>query len=161
MPRTSGLDAYGGITLSAIYAAARVCRLCEIENAIRLKWVVAALPFLAFATGIGLNDYNSPFAFAQAAAWFLLCIKAMPGKKVGGIFAFLAPSMFSVYLIHTNETGAKFIRWTIEWFDGFWGISAASVLATAIAVFVLGTALDMPRRIAIRMIAAARRQGSR
>lgn len=145
LPMTPGLDAYGGITLTAIYAAARVCRRISIDERIKTLWLIVALPILWIATGIGLGDYNSPFAFALAAVCFLLFSRLRIPAKIGAVVVWLAPSMFSVYLIHTNEIGAKFIGTMTKRLLGF-GVIPAIVL-TAITVFVLAVLLDVPRRL--------------
>lgn len=157
-PKTPGLDAYGGITLTAIYAAARVCRRIKIDEHVKTWCLIAALPILWIATGIGLGDYNSPFAFALAAVCFLLFMRLQIPSKIGNFVVWLAPSMFSVYLIHTNEIGAKFISAITERLLGAGAISA--IVLTSIVVFVLALLLDAPRRLlcAIYMLYVAKNE---
>lgn len=142
LPATAGLDSYGGVTLTAIYAAARWCSVNKIEEKIKAGWLLAALPVLWFLTGIGLGDYNSPFAFALAGVMFLLFLKVKVPMLLCRSVSFLAPSMFSVYLIHTNEVGARFIKYIANIFD----CPAIAVFVSAIIVLICATLLDIPRR---------------
>ena len=156
-PKTPGLDAYGGITLTAIYAAARVCRRIKIDEHVRTWCLIAALPILWIATGIGLGDYNSPFAFALAAVCFLLFTRLQISSKIGNFVVWLAPSMFSVYLIHTNEIGAKFIGKMTERLSELGVIP--SIAITSIFIFIGALLVDAPRRLlcAIYMLYVAKK----
>ena len=152
LPRTDGLEAYGGITLTAVYAAARICRLYGIDRIAKTKWLFMLLPLFWIATGIGLGDYNSPFAFALAATCFVLFKKIRLPAFLGKGILLIAPSMFSVYLIHTNGNGFKFIK---EW--GCWMAEAGfgsvgTPVITAFVIFALALILDMPRRLLFAII---------
>lgn len=114
----------------------------KIEEKIKAGWLLAALPVLWFLTGIGLGDYNSPFAFALAGVMFLLFLKVKVPMLLCRSVSFLAPSMFSVYLIHTNEVGARFIKYIANIFD----CPAIAVFVSAIIVLICATLLDIPRR---------------
>ena len=109
-PGTAGLDAYGGITLTAIYVASQICRKMNVDQKIKTVWLLSILPVLWFLAGVGLGDYNSPFAFALAAVCFFLFKRICLPKWVGRGVILLSPSMFSVYLIHTNEVGTRAIK---------------------------------------------------
>lgn len=97
LPKTDGLEAYGGITLLGIYAATRVVKSSGIVEKIKLWHLAIAIPLLWVATGIGLGDYNSPFAFGLAFAMFLVFKKVRIPRLVGSIAVWLGPSMFSVF----------------------------------------------------------------
>jgi len=145
LPRTDGLAAYSGLTLLAIYAAARLCRMYDLDKRIRLRYVFLIMAVAMFATGIGLGDYNSPFAFLLAFMCFLLCGRLHLSEGTGRIVIALAPSMFSVYLIHTNELGGDLIRYVEAQAFGVCGW--ASVVSAAICVFGGAVILDVPRRV--------------
>ena len=148
LPRTNGLNAYGGVTLTAIYAGARICRKYAIDSRLSTRTLLMMVPFLMFATGIGLGDYNSPFAFALASSCFLLAMRIPVPARFEKVVVFLGPSMFSVYLIHTNELGFSFIKKFMSVADGYMS-APLSVVATAVVVFVAAAFLDMPRRMII------------
>lgn len=154
LPKTAGLDAYGGITLTAIYAAAKVCRQIKVDERMKTRWLIVALPIMWTATEIGLGDYNSPFAFALAAVCFLLFMRLRIPSKLGALVAWLAPSMFSVYLIHTNEVGGRFIARMERWLTGTFNMPPFLVcIIVASVVFVLAVGLDLPRRLSMVVFA--------
>ena len=147
LPQTDGLAAYGGITLTAAYAAARVCCKFRIDQRLNWKWLVVLLPVFVILTGIGLGDYNSPFTFALAAACFFIVKGVRLPAFLGRVVIFAAPSMFSVYLLHTNDVGGAFIKKCELWMASNMGLCPVfAVLATAVVVFFCALALDMPRR---------------
>lgn len=112
-----------------------------------------ALPILWTATAIGLGDYNSPVAFALAAVCFLLFMRLCIPSKLGALVAWLAPSMLSVYLIHTNEVGYRFIARMERWLAGTFNMPPFLVcIIGASAVFVLAVGLDLPRRLSMHML---------
>lgn len=99
LPKTDGLEAYGGITLLGIYAAARAVKASGIVEKVKSWHLVIAIPMLWVATGIGFGDYNSPFAFGLALAMFLVFKKVRIPQFVGSIAIWLGPSMFSVFFL--------------------------------------------------------------
>ena len=152
LPKTAGLDAYGGITLTAIYAAARVCKIIKIDERMKMRWLMVALPILWTATAIGLGDYNSPFAFALTAVCFMLFMRLRIPNKLGAFVVWFAPSMFSVYLIHTNEIGSRFIARMERWLNGIFNMPQFVVcIIVASAVFVVAVGLDLPRRLIVNI----------
>lgn len=157
LPVTDGLDVYGGITLLGIYAAARLCRECSLFNCLRLKWVLWIIPVLWALTGIGLGDYNSPFAFALAACMFVVFGKALRSVNgeswFGRVISFMSPSMFSVYLLHTHDFGFSLIKQVESILVNTGGVNAhISILLTALVMFVGAFLLDLPRRLAVGLV---------
>lgn len=156
LPKTNGLEAYGGITLTAAYAAARYCRLHRLFDGIRMRTLLLALPVLVFLTGIGFGDYNSPFAFVLAAVMFELFRRAFGGvtaKSLAGRAALvLAPSMFAVYLLHSAALGRTWIpRLEGALAEGLGLPGLATVPIAAGIVFASCLLLDLPRRIFQRL----------
>jgi len=152
LPRTAGLDAYGGITLLGIYAAARLCRMYEIDKRMRTPWLLFMLPIFCLLTGIGFGDYNSPFAFALAGTCFLLVSRLKLNQKVGQFVTMLSPNMFAVYLIHNTEIGfslmSKVEQRIIDIpFNAFVAFAVVAVFA-----FVSSVAIDTLRRVVIAML---------
>ena len=152
LPQTAGLDAYGGITLTAIYAAARVCRRIKIDERMKTRWLMADLPILLTATAIGFGNYNSPFAFALAAVYFLLFKRLRISSKLGTFVVWLAPSMFSVYLIHTNDVGVRFILGIQDFCFGYFTNKMICIVLCGILVFICALVLDAPRRLCVHIL---------
>ena len=152
LPKTDGLDAYGGLTLTAIYAAARICREWHLDERVRMRWLLAALPVLCALTGIGLGDYNSPFAFALAGVCFLLVAHVKLPEWLGRAVLALSPSMFAVYLMHTNEIGLGCFKPLEAQLISSGFPIAGAWFAAALAVFTCACALDLPRRMIVGIV---------
>lgn len=146
LPKTAGLDAYGGLTLTAIYAAARLCRKWRVEEWLKTRWLLLAVPVLCALTGVGFGDYNSPFAFALAGVCFLIVSRLTLPTWLGKVVLALSPSLFAVYLLHTNEVGFGCFKPLEACLVG-WGIPVAGAwMGAALVVFFCASALDLPRR---------------
>ena len=125
----------------------------EAEVLSKLKtwqcWVVLLLSLLL--AGVGLGDYNSPFAFTLACMWFVLYKRMRMPRWLSSLCVILGPSMFSVYLLHTNGLGGQFIANSEEWWQSTLECSISlSVLLTAGAVFIFACLLDLPRRLFVK-----------
>lgn len=127
-----------------------------IVERVKTWHLVVAIPILWFVTGIGLGDYNSPFAFALACGMFVVMKRVGVAfsrvERVGRVVGWLGPSMFSVYLLHTNEVGFGFIKiFEPKIIEA--GVPVLFVwLFTAIPLFVGGVLLDLPRRLFGRIV---------
>ena len=59
----------------------------------------------------------------------------------------LTPSLFAVYLIHTNVPALSVMKQCEERVFGYCGMGGVSIVMTAIAVFGVALAVDVPRRL--------------
>ena len=123
--------------------------------------LLGVLPLLLLLTGIGLGDYNSPIAFALAAVCFFMFARIKLTDRYWKFLNFLGPSMFSVYLLHTNEVGVKFITYIRDYMLKGVSSSFGCAFLTACCVFVACVLLDMPRRMAVATISLLRNRDSR
>ena len=113
VPSTAGLTAYSGITLLGVYVVVRVVRAQGLlERISQRTWLLVAAAMLVITTA-GLYKYNSPFSLVQALAWFALVKSVRIPRWVSGAAAFLAPSMFAVYMYHSSGDGLSFLK-TVE-----------------------------------------------
>lgn len=158
LPNTAGIDAYGGLTLVAIYAAMRWVRETEVLSKLK-TWQCGVILLLSLLlTGLGLGDYNSPFAFALACMWFVLYKRIRMPRWLSSLCVALGPSMFSVYLLHTNGLGGQFIANGEVWWQNTLGCPISlSVLLTASVVFCSACLLDLPRRLFVKGVISLRR----
>lgn len=100
---------------------------------------VALMPFL------GMN--TSPITLAFVLAVFAFFEKCHVPRWVSAVVAFFSPSMFSVYLIHTNELGFSMINKACHYLTETWHLLPyASIISCALAIFVLCTLIDFVRR---------------
>ena len=60
------------------------------------------------ANSIGFGRYNSPTTLIAAALSFSLASENKISETAGRVAAWAAPSMFSVYLLQTNDMGIDY-----------------------------------------------------
>lgn len=154
VPRSDGLDMYSGLTLLGVYAGARICRCVRVDQWIPLRIVFPA--FLCFVAVVGmlrLGMYNSPFAFAVSMLAFVL-FSHMPKRmdRMLGWVVVVSPSVFSVYFIHMGScvVGLDRMVETASRLSAFMPPFAACLCA-ALACFVVCIAVDLPRRLVVRV----------
>ena len=147
IPRTPGLSDYSGFTLLAIYIVARLCN--KLNLGMRISRLTA-LSVLLIITGLGVMRicvYNSPFAVLAAVAAFYLAEKTSVPQWLGRTVIFLAPSMFTVYLLQVNT--AIFRDRIFEAYSRVVSIGVPWIVAipcVAVLLFVSGTLIDLVRR---------------
>ena len=139
----SGLGAHTPLTLIGIYLLARLFRSLELDAKIPTKYVLAAIAVCLPFAAIGLAPYNSPFAFCIAAGLFILFKRFV---KCGEWVLFVAPSMFSVYLLHSTKPGLDFIREAGNYIVGRGVPKYIMFLIVAIVLFLACFAIDLARR---------------
>lgn len=154
VPAPSGLTAYSFLTLLSVYVVARFVRRMS-DNGARLMVYAAngkiVLPVVAMClvlAAIGLNDYNSPFSIIIAGCALLMFKDLHVPKWIGRVCAWLGPSMFSVYLLHSHGQGWGYLRVIQDWLlDKGLSLGVAYIL-TALSVFIVCLVADLPRRFA-------------
>lgn len=155
----SGFGSYTPLSLACTYVVARLVRRYDVFSRL-LPWhavagtIVLAVVFCSFPS-LYLSCYASPLAIVFAALLFYLFSRLSPmGCKWINV---LAPSMFTVYLCHSNDFGFA-VMTKLE--DGLWnaGLSAGvCYLLTALFAFVVGLAVDIPRRLIVCGVSALSR----
>ncbi len=154
LPNTAGLGAYTGLTLLSVYVTARLCRRFDVMRFFTWKRACVVLPLLWFCTAIGFGEYSSPFAVALCGVMFYV-FKACPWPTwCGRVALLLGPSMFAVYLLHTNEIGFPAIKHLEACFIGQYGLNSyLGVFITALLIFVACILVDSLRRGILLLLA--------
>lgn len=146
LPKAEGLGSYTGLTLLCVYVVGRLCRRLGAKRA-PVKWLFVALVPLLVLTAVGLGEYASPFATGLAMVTFLLFRHTTVPTSLSRVVVYLGPSMFAVYLLHTNSVGISFLidiqRALLD--TGYVPLYLAFVLS-ALAIFVASVVIDMLRR---------------
>ena len=149
LPTTPGLGSFTGLSLLATYVVARLCRRFDVGRLLTWPRMLAALAVLVCVTAIGAGEYASPFAVALAGCCFYLFVRIPWPTWAGAVARWLGPSMFAVYLLHTNSVGFPVIAGIEQrllasgWsFDGVYPILSILVFAAAVG-------LDLPRRAVV------------
>lgn len=148
VPAVDGFSPFGVLTFLAVYVAARASKLCE--DRLRTKYLLISAVVSGAFCWIGFYHYNSPFSLIFAGSMFYL-VKRMPvisGRGLcGKMILAISPSMFSVYLLHTNVLGFELLRKMEDsLIASSWNYYLMSFVV-AIVVFAVCVVLDAPRRI--------------
>ena len=152
-PRSSGVEAYSGLTLLGTYIVARCFRIFDIVPRIGTRWLIPAVIVLAVLSGpAGLYDYSTPVALALAAAYFIFFAKFKGGGHLCKLSA-LSPSLFSVYLLHSQGFGFIWMKRCEQWLLAQGVPLFAAYFATALAIFFACLLIDFPRRAVCRFMA--------
>ena len=156
--KTPGVGSFSGLTMAAVYAVGRICRLDEWDKSIRPVWALCLLPILFAITCIGirngegvwvqgwLGNYASPFSVAIAVLIFILFKRIELPSWLGWVCLFVAASMFPVYIIHGHPACFQWMSETIgQNLSRFPTIGV--LLVVSVIVFAGSVILDMPRLV--------------
>lgn len=131
------------LTLIGIYMAARWFRVsgleCKMSSKAFAGIFVLGLPFAS----IGVANYNSPFAFVMAMSLFVLFKRHM---KCGTWSLAVAPSLFSIYMLHSTFAGQRLFIMAEDWLMSNRIPVYSMYLLVAAAVFASCFILDTCRR---------------
>lgn len=154
-PMTSGLGNYSFIMMLIVYIAARMIRKCHDKRNFapesihfpRLEYcILLVFIILMLCWRIHLGDYSSPLSLAMASLVFFLFLRIKLKPQLERIILFIAPSMFSIYLIHTNKLGFTAIK-ELELLLVRHGIPLlVTIPLTALSVFIVCLGIDLVRR---------------
>lgn len=110
LPKPSGFGNFTFLMMIGVYLAGALWRrrgwMTNAPNAILFGVCSASGVFAA----IGFGKYSSPVSIVFIGAAFLLIVRQQLPCWVARISFFLAPSMFSVYVSHTNVGGFSLLR---------------------------------------------------
>lgn len=148
LPRPAGFGTHTFLMMIGVYLAARLFKLYDIESKL-VGWKLWTLLALGgVLCSAGLSHYDSPISFVFMSCLFV-AFKRISFGWIGKVAALLAPSMFSVYLLHWSPLGLKFLSmaetYGIERMGQAMGFFIA--LITAVLLYTASLILDIPRRI--------------
>lgn len=148
VPPVDGFSPFGVLTFFAVYLVARASRI--YEDKIKTWWLMVVAVLSGAICWIGFYHYNSPFSLLFAGSMFYL-FKRLPSldrhRFLSSIVFWISPSMFPVYLLHTNTRGFNALRRAEDYLMSIgWNYYAMS-FSIAIGIFVACILLDIPRRV--------------
>ena len=142
LPRPVGFGTHTFLMMMGVYLAARLFKIFNVENMLK-GW---HLCFLVSVSGLlcaaGLGHYDSPASFVFVASFFCVFRKIAIPSIVAKIVLAISPSMLCVYLLHWSPLGLHILRKLESSGGGF-----VTALLTAIILYTLSLALDVPRRV--------------
>ena len=153
VPHTPGLGASTGLSLLGIYAMARICKKTNAFLSLHVSNLFLSCSVLViFALGVfNCNLINSPTTLLLTTLIFVASLK-FPMMH-GRLWRVLAPSMFSVYLLHTNGFVFGKIRYCVDGLVETGCPRFAAFILLAIAIFLVCIGVDMLRRSVLRVFA--------
>lgn len=160
-PMTSGLGNYSFIMMLIVYIAARMIRKCHDKGSfildtipfLRLSYcILSVFIILMLCWRIHLGDYSSPLALTMAVLVFFTFLRIKLKPKLERIILFIAPSMFSIYLIHTNKLGFTIIKELEMLLDKNSVPLILTIPLTAFTVFCICLGVDLIRRCFAKLI---------
>lgn len=153
VPYAVGVSEASFLTLIGIYVIARLANLNRDLLHKYLGWVENKIAFCGvFVTTIllaviGLSNTNSLVAVALASITFYLFTHIKLPIVLCRLCNWLAPSMFSVYILHVHRDVWGYLQNIESFFVSHWNIPIPLMfLLTASVIFMVCVALDMPRR---------------
>lgn len=158
LPTSPGLTSYSFLTLLGVYVVARFARRLYDEGGAfyelmkNRKVVLLIVGVSLIMAAIGLGDYNSPFAITIAGGMLFMVKDCGIPSWLGRACVWLGPSMFSVYLMHSHGQGWGYLQ---EIQDRLLACNVpllAAYLLTALVVFAVCIATDLPRRIVAMLL---------
>ena len=153
VPVSAGLTQLSGYTLIGIYFAARLLRKYESRlQLIRRRSLLCAAVFGLIVSVLHFGFYQSPFQFLFAASLFMMFKKLPIGNspKTCHILRLLTPSVFAVYVIHTNSTGIYLLKALDQILMHEMPSGIVVTFLVGIIVFFVSAVLDMPRRLLLK-----------
>ena len=137
------------LTLVGVYVVARVFRLTDIEKKISNSNAAVLALTCVLLSMLRISAFNSIVALGVAVGAFHMCKNIKLAKPFQDVVIFLGPSMFSVFLLHSQPWCYNLMR------DSVYGLTSRGIpqifsfFIVAMAVFVAGIICDLPRRALI------------
>ena len=150
VPKVAGMGRQSFMTLVYIYLAGRFLHQYEMPQTIskhRLLIMAACLLLIPI-----LGNYTSPVTILFTVLLFCLFERADVSEQCEKIINLIVPSLFAVYLLHTNTIGFDLIS---RYCDCLIGLGIARYLSygiCALSVFVVCLVADIPRRLLLKAI---------
>lgn len=149
IPSPDGLKGLSFAVLLGIYVFARAFRLMRWDRYFPVRRSFAILLVSSILVAMGFSQYSSPVALLLGASSVSLALSVtrLP-EWVDKICTALVPSLFPVYLIHTNIQGFEIISRMEDYFMGTLntGVWCGYLIVIGI-VFTGAIVIDIPRRI--------------
>ena len=140
------------LTLLGAYAIARVFRFCEIEDRIETSWAILLVVSGVALSLLKIGKFNSIVAIMITIGTFVLIRRVRISESVGRVVLWMAPSMFSVFLLHATPWCLQSLKGWVDKLASYGVPLHLAFIVVTTAVFVAGFILDLPRRAFVRFI---------
>ena len=152
IPSPDGLKGLSFAVLLGIYVFARAFRLMRWVRYFPVRRSFAILLVSSILVAMGFSQYSSPVALllGASAVSLALSVTRLP-EWVDKICTALVPSLFPVYLIHTNIQGFEIISRMEDSFMDNLNFECGGYLLVIGIVFFAGIIVDLPRRMCVSL----------
>lgn len=145
IPRVPGMGKQSFMALMYIYVVGRLLHQYGVPQVVvnhRILIVVLCLLLIPI-----FGSYTSPVTILFTVLMFCLFERIKVAERYEKIHALVVPSLFSVYLLHTNSIGFELIaRYCSRLMD--MGLARyVAYLICALSVFAVCLCVDIPRRL--------------
>ena len=148
MPVSAGLTQMSGYTLIGIYLATRLLKTQLVKLPQKPTWLLLLATVLGVVVALShFGFYNSPFQFLFAAFMFLAFKELKLPKAVCKILRVISPSVFAVYVIHTNIAGIHLMKILDAVIISKWQHGILVTFLVGLTVFCVSLMIDLPRRM--------------
>ena len=152
----NGFSSIGLLSLLMTYIVGRSYRLhleCRIAQC-PLAWIICIQVVCALMCVVGFYHHNSIFAVGFVLCSFMLLRRCpKPSDGFARAVVYLAPSMFSIYLLHTTDVGLRLSADLLKWCVKTAGVPVyCSYFIVAGVAFVSCLSLDLIRRSLLNLI---------
>lgn len=139
------------LTLLGTYAIARVFRFCEIENHVK-RWHAVFLLCAGVALSLlKIGKFNSVVAIMITIGSFVLIHRVHISERTGNVILWMAPSMFSVFLLHATPWCLKLLKGWVNQLVAYGVPLHMAFVVVTTGVFIAGFVLDLPRRLIVKL----------
>ncbi len=148
-PTSAGLQNYSGFMFMGIYLIAGMWRELKFDKNRHIGKMLGGVILLAITAlyPLCLGAYSSPFSILIAGMCFCVCKGFVLPVWLDKACLFVAPSLFSIYLIHTNKLGFQVIRILKTSLTNVGCPYSLSCLGIAVVFFTGCLAIDLVRRL--------------
>ena len=148
-PQTAGMGSNTALTLLGVYAFGRICRVMRVDERLTIMHLLIVALICVPLVMIGFGNYHSIFSSVLAMAAFVWVSRMNMPKWLSRIILFVAPSMFSVYLMHSTKYGFDLIEMLQ---DRVQLPLVLNAIVMGVIVFLFCVAVDFVRRIILLVI---------
>ena len=137
----------------AIYIFARIFAVLELVRYVRNCHLLLSFSVFGLFCWVGFYHMNSPFALGFAVTTFTFFKRMTLPKWVGSVCEVIGPSLFSIYVIHTNGAGFALIHRIENWlFEVANCPYYIGVTIVASVIFFTCLVVDIPRRLLVLFV---------
>jgi len=150
-PQVTAVSTLSFLTLVYIYLIGRWLNITQFAVKPNGRMVACALVCWALMPVFG--NFVFPGVMFLCLIMFRLFERLAIPTSAGRVILLVVPSLFPVYLLHTNSFGLDFIHQFVQKSINYGAPRYVSYVTCTVIVFLGAAVLDIPRRAAVRLVA--------